>query len=74
VGEANPAAAVVADAGGGADPVVSPKSGELLFAEAGEPKEFWYEPSIGYIMFEAKFPEEYEKRVIGFLDKYLSTN
>ena len=50
------------------------KSGELLFAEAGEPKEFWYEPAIGHVMFEAKFPEEYEKRVIGFLDKHLSTN
>ena len=45
-----------------------------LGKEAGEPKEFWYEPSIGHVMFEAKFPEEYEKRVIGFLDKYLSTN
>jgi fermentation-respiration switch protein FrsA (DUF1100 family) len=59
---------------GGADQVVSPRSGELLFAEAGEPKEFWYEPSIGHVMFETKFPEEYEKRVVGFLDKHLLNN
>jgi fermentation-respiration switch protein FrsA (DUF1100 family) len=57
---------------GGADTVISVNSGELLYAAAGEPKELWYEPALGHTMFDESLPQEYEQRVIGFFDKYLS--
>lgn len=56
---------------GGADRVVSPASGQHLFDAAGEPKEFWYEPDVGHGKFLSLMPEEFETRVIGFLDRYL---
>lgn len=57
---------------GGADTVISVNSGELLYTAAGEPKELWYEPALGHTMFDESLPQEYEQRVIGFFDKYLS--
>jgi fermentation-respiration switch protein FrsA (DUF1100 family) len=56
---------------GGADKVVSPESGAKLFAAAKEPKELWFEPSLGHVEFLAKRPEEFERRLIAFYDKYL---
>ena len=56
---------------GGADVVISPDSGARLFAAAGEPKEFWFDPALGHAEFLAKRPEEFERRLIAFYDKYL---
>jgi fermentation-respiration switch protein FrsA (DUF1100 family) len=56
---------------GGADEVVSPESGKLLFEAAKEPKEFWFEPALGHAKFLDGKPEEFERRLIAFFDKYL---
>jgi uncharacterized protein len=56
---------------GGADVVISPGSGARLYAAAGEPKELWFDPALGHVEFLAKRPEEFERRVIAFYDKYL---
>ena len=56
---------------GGADQVVSPESGKRLFEAAKDPKELWFEPSLGHVQFLAKRPGEFEKRLVGFYDKYL---
>jgi fermentation-respiration switch protein FrsA (DUF1100 family) len=56
---------------GGADVVISPRSGELLYEAAGEPKELWFEPTLGHARFLDDLPQEYERRVMGFLDHYM---
>jgi dipeptidyl aminopeptidase/acylaminoacyl peptidase len=56
---------------GGADVVVSPESGRRLFEAAKEPKELWFEPDLGHAEFLKKRPDEFEKRVVAFYDKYL---
>ena len=56
---------------GGADVVISPVSGQLLFDAAGDPKELWFEPELGHVQFYQKLPGEFERRVIGFFDEYL---
>lgn len=56
---------------GGADIIVSPTSGERLYAAAGEPKQLWYEEDLGHTMFDSARPREYESRVIQFFDRYL---
>jgi len=56
---------------GGADTVVSPNSGQLLYDAAGEPKELWYDPELGHVDFDKERAEEYEARVSSFFDKYL---
>jgi esterase/lipase len=57
---------------GGADVVISPTSGQLLYNAARDPKEFWFEPSIGHAKFFGTMPAEYERRVVGFFDRYLT--
>ncbi len=56
---------------GGSDKIVSPESGELLYEAAKEPKELWFEPELGHGGFEHRFPQEFEKRLTGFYDRYL---
>ncbi|MCK4917931.1 MAG: alpha/beta hydrolase [Candidatus Omnitrophica bacterium] len=56
---------------GGRDDKISIKSGELLYKAAKEPKTLWYEPTLNHAEFDKKLPEEYERRVIGFFDRYL---
>lgn len=56
---------------GGADQVVSVSSGQKLFDVAREPKEFWYEPTVGHGQFLRMMPAEFEKRVVGFFDRHL---
>jgi alpha-beta hydrolase superfamily lysophospholipase len=56
---------------GGADRVVSVSSGQKLFDVAREPKEFWYEPTVGHGQFLKMMPAEFEKRVVGFFDRHL---
>ena len=56
---------------GGADRVVSAESGTKLFEAAGEPKELWFEPQVGHAQFLKTMPDEFEKRVARFLERYL---
>jgi fermentation-respiration switch protein FrsA (DUF1100 family) len=56
---------------GGADVVISADSGQRLYDAAGEPKELWYEPNLGHVDFDSEMPEEFERRVVQFYDKYL---
>lgn len=46
-------------------------SGERYYAAAGEPKELWFEPELGHSAFWQAYPEEYERRVVGFFDAAL---
>jgi fermentation-respiration switch protein FrsA (DUF1100 family) len=55
---------------GGRDIAISRDSGPKLYAAAGEPKVLWEEPELGHIQFDTRMPEEYERRVVGFLDQY----
>jgi uncharacterized protein len=57
---------------GGADVVIPPDSGRKLFAAAGQPKELWFEPAVAHAKFFDTLPEEYERRVVGFFDRYLA--
>ena len=59
---------------GGADVVISPESGQLLYDAAGEPKELWYDPALGHVDFDKEYPAEYEQRVSEFFDTYLLEN
>jgi fermentation-respiration switch protein FrsA (DUF1100 family) len=56
---------------GGKDPLIAQDSAEKLFEAAGEPKELWFEPEIGHAEFDTVIPEEFERRVVGFFDRYL---
>ncbi len=56
---------------GGADTVISPKSGQMLYDAAGEPKELWFDPALGHVDFDTDRAEEFEARVSAFFDRYL---
>jgi fermentation-respiration switch protein FrsA (DUF1100 family) len=58
---------------GGADIVISTSSGQRLYDAARGPKELWFDPSVGHATFDTARPEEYERRVAAFYDKYLVT-
>lgn len=55
---------------GGADTVVSPESGRKLFDAAREPKELWFEPTVGHTQFLQMMPAQFEEHVVRFLDRY----
>jgi len=56
---------------GDSDQTVPPDSALRLFEASGEPKQLWVEPGIEHMATFAAKPEEYEQRVIAFLDQYL---
>ena len=56
---------------GGADVVISPESGQRLYDAAREPKELWFDPELGHVDFDTERADEFEKRVVGFFDRYL---
>jgi esterase/lipase len=56
---------------GGADEHISPESGQDLFGEACEPKEFWFEQEAGHCTLHELKPQEFEERVVAFFDRYL---
>jgi fermentation-respiration switch protein FrsA (DUF1100 family) len=56
---------------GGADVVISTDSGRRLFDAAGQPKELWFEPSLGHARFDTARPEEFERRLVQFFDHHL---
>lgn len=56
---------------GGADQAVSVSSGQKLFDAAREPKEFWFESSVGHGKFLKMMPAELKQHVVGVFDRYL---
>jgi alpha-beta hydrolase superfamily lysophospholipase len=54
---------------GGADTVVSAESGQKLFDAAGEPRELWFEPTVGHTQFLKMMPEAFEEHLTRFLDR-----
>ncbi|MEZ5319002.1 MAG: alpha/beta hydrolase [Vicinamibacterales bacterium] len=56
---------------GGKDSVISPASGRMLYDAAGEPRELWFDEGLRHAAFDTARPEEYERRVVGFFDRYL---
>jgi fermentation-respiration switch protein FrsA (DUF1100 family) len=56
---------------GGADVVISANSGQRLYDAAGEPKELWFEPALGHVDFDSDKAAEFERRVVGFFDRFL---
>jgi len=56
---------------GGQDDTIPAESGQWLYDAANEPKELWYLPEAGHHGFPEVAPEEYERRVTEFFDKYL---
>jgi fermentation-respiration switch protein FrsA (DUF1100 family) len=57
---------------GGADVVISTDSGQRLYDEAGDPKELWFDPKVGHAAFDGVRAVEYDRRVGGFFDRYLT--
>lgn len=53
------------------DVVISPQSGDLLFAAAGEPKELWQVSGVEHARFDTQQSEAFEQRIVGFFDQYL---
>jgi len=71
VGEATAAVLIVA---GTADTRTTIAESRALFARAREPKQFWAVEGAGHVDLEAHAPEEYRRRVLGFLaDRLRST-
>lgn len=58
---------------GGKDVTVNSAGGQNLVNATGEPVEYWYEPEYDHNGFRNEDLKEYEKRIIGFFDKYLFT-
>lgn len=56
---------------GGRDVAIDKDSAEKLFQAAGEPKELWFEPDLGHAEFDTAMPEDFERRVVNFFDRYL---
>lgn len=52
------------------DEVISPESGDLLFAAARAPKHLWQEYGVGHAEFDEVYPEQYAQQVIGFFNNY----
>jgi fermentation-respiration switch protein FrsA (DUF1100 family) len=50
------------------DPMVPITSGDRLYNAAGEPRTLWSEENVGHLSMIDVFPEEYEDRIIEFLD------
>ena len=56
---------------GTADQAVGFWQSEKLYKQAGEPKEIWILEGAEHTALFNKAPEEFEQRVVGFLDRYL---
>jgi fermentation-respiration switch protein FrsA (DUF1100 family) len=57
---------------GGRDVVISVTSGRQLYDAARQPKDLWFDADVGHARFDTVRPEEYERRVVGLFDDYLS--
>lgn len=56
---------------GGKDTVISADSGQKLYDAAKEPKELWFDPGVEHAKFFDERRDEYERRVVGFMDHWL---
>ncbi len=56
---------------GGKDVFISTRRIMALYQAAGEPKELWLIPDAGHRNADELYPEEYQKRVVGFFEKWL---
>ena len=56
---------------GGADEIISANSGQRLYDAAGEPKELWFDSTLGHVKFDKDRAAEFEKRVSDYFDIYL---
>jgi alpha-beta hydrolase superfamily lysophospholipase len=70
IGDISPRAVFILDAG--SDEVVSANSSEDLFAAAGEPKEWWQCQECRHHELDTIRPQEFEEKVVGFFERYLS--
>ncbi len=57
---------------GGRDRYISTDDVRRLYERAGQPKELWIVPEAGHRRVDEIYPEEYQKRVLGFFDRYLA--
>lgn len=69
IGEISPRPVFILHSEG--DTVVSPQSGALLYEAAGEPRQLWLETGFGHADFDSRAPEEFERRLVAFFDRYL---
>ncbi len=56
------------------DELIPAEQGFRLYEAAGEPKELWMVRGLGHGSALGMFPDEYEKRVIGFFDQALEVD
>lgn len=56
---------------GSNDERINTESGKRLFSAAGEPKQYWHEPSAAHVAIYRTAPQDYEKHVINFFNQYL---
>lgn len=69
IGKISPRAVFIIDGWDGA--AIAMNSPYRLFNAAGEPKQLWAEDGVPHLGTYGHDPQEYEKRVIEFLDQYL---
>ena len=69
VGDISPRPVFILDAG--QDEVISQDSGEVLYAAAGEPKEWWLCEECKHHELDTVRPQEFEEKVVGFFDRHL---
>lgn len=58
--------------GGARDVRIPSENQRQLFMAAGEPKQLWIVPEADHLEARSLCPQEYEKRVIEFFDKYIN--
>jgi esterase/lipase len=59
---------------GGQDALVIEENCRSLYANASEPSTLWFEDTCAHHDCDTKYPEEFEERIIGFFDQYLSNS
>lgn len=59
---------------GDADRIVPVEMSKRLFEAAGEPKTLWIIPGGDHLTCRRQDPQEYERRVVQFFERYLSTS
>jgi uncharacterized protein len=59
---------------GALDPAVPPENGIRLYEAAGQPKELYLVPGAGHGGYMRMEPQEFERRVVGFLERHLRAN
>ena len=56
---------------GQSDAMIPINTGERLYDAAGDPRVLWFEEGVGHLAMIDAYPEEYERRIIEFLDNAL---